>query len=306
MIAMTEDVLKTSIRRGAEQRLEFIEFRAFWEGTVNRSDIIEQFGVSVPQASNDLSLYRERAPDNLEYDSSAKCYVRAANFRPSFLQPNADRYLAQLRAADAGIISLSDTWIGSAPVVDAMPVPFRKVDPDFLQQLLEVIRSKRSIDIHYQSMSKDRPDPMWRRVTPHALGFDDARCHIRAYCHVRDEFNDFVLSRISGLRKPSEAGADVQSDTEWNTYFDLVLEPNPALSVGQRKVIATEYAMRGGKTHMRVRYALLHYVNRRLRLDEPPADNPAATPVIAANRLELMQILNSMKTRKPRTREQMA
>ena len=39
------------MRWGVEKRLEFIEFRLFWEGGINRADIMERFGVSVPQAS---------------------------------------------------------------------------------------------------------------------------------------------------------------------------------------------------------------------------------------------------------------
>lgn len=47
---------------GVERRLEFIEFRLFWEGGVNRADIIEMFDVSVPQASKDLTLIRSGRP----------------------------------------------------------------------------------------------------------------------------------------------------------------------------------------------------------------------------------------------------
>ena len=54
-----------AIRWGVEQRLEFIEFRLFWEGGINRGDIIEIFGVSVPQASKDLTMYQEAAPGNV-------------------------------------------------------------------------------------------------------------------------------------------------------------------------------------------------------------------------------------------------
>ena len=38
---------RSELRWGVEQRLEFIEFRLFWEGHVNRSDVMEQFGLSV-------------------------------------------------------------------------------------------------------------------------------------------------------------------------------------------------------------------------------------------------------------------
>ena len=53
----------TTLKWGVERRLEFIEFRLFWEGGVNRSDIIDTFDVSVPQASKDLTLYQERGAE---------------------------------------------------------------------------------------------------------------------------------------------------------------------------------------------------------------------------------------------------
>ncbi len=59
----------TDYRWGVERRLEFIEFRLFWEGGINRSDITAYFGVSVPQASKDLSEYQRIAPSNIRYDS---------------------------------------------------------------------------------------------------------------------------------------------------------------------------------------------------------------------------------------------
>ena len=38
---------RSELRWGVEQRLEFIEFRLFWEGHVNRSDLMDQFGVEL-------------------------------------------------------------------------------------------------------------------------------------------------------------------------------------------------------------------------------------------------------------------
>lgn len=40
---------------GVERRLEFIDFRLFWEGGVNCSDIIDMFDMSVPYTSKDLT-----------------------------------------------------------------------------------------------------------------------------------------------------------------------------------------------------------------------------------------------------------
>lgn len=52
---------RSELRWGAEQRLEFIEFCLFWEGHVNRSYLMDQFGVSVNQASTDPNRYTEEA-----------------------------------------------------------------------------------------------------------------------------------------------------------------------------------------------------------------------------------------------------
>ena len=73
---------RSELRWGVEQRLEFIEFRLFWEGHVNRSDVMTQFGLSVNQASSDLSRYIGLAPHNMNYDRSLRTYVRQPGFRP--------------------------------------------------------------------------------------------------------------------------------------------------------------------------------------------------------------------------------
>jgi hypothetical protein len=270
-------------RWGAAQRLEFIEFRAFWEGGVNRSDITDRFGVSVPQASNDLTQYRELAPANLLYDASAKRYVAAAEFVPQFLDLNPERYLAQLRAMAEGVITLSDTWIGVAPDAQAMPVPSRQVEPNLFRALLAVIRDGVSIEAQYQSMSPMRPEAMWRRITPHGFGSDGLRWHVRGYCHIDRVFKDFILSRWRGLRDPAPPGAFGKDDLDWHETFEVVLEPNPALSEDQRQAVAWEYGMPGERMALAVRKAFLYYLRRRLRLDLE-SDAPSETPVVVRNR----------------------
>jgi hypothetical protein len=46
----------------------------FWEGHVNRSDLMEKFGLSVNQASTDLNRYSGFAPENMVYDKSAPAW----------------------------------------------------------------------------------------------------------------------------------------------------------------------------------------------------------------------------------------
>lgn len=280
------------MRWGVEKRLEFIEFRLFWEGGINRADIMQGFGVSVPQASKDLSLYEEKAPGNLVYDKKAKRYLPSSHFMPVFLKPEADSYLAQLRSMSDKIIPAEESWLAQVPDFDTMPVPHRRIDVNTLRSILTAIRNERSIDIHYQSMNVAAPDREWRRITPHAFGNDGLRWHVRAFCHRDRKFKDFLMSRILGVGSEGEPAARAGDDTFWNESFEVVLAPNPALSKAQQEVIAQDYNMNGGSVCVPVRKALLYYFRKRLRLDVAEVlDKPHETPVIIANRSEFAKAL---------------
>lgn len=274
-------------RWGAEQRLEFIEFRLFWDGSVNRSDITERFSVSTPQASADLAQYRERAPENMRYDTSGKRYLPSDSFQPRLLRPNAERYLAQLRAIAEDVISPLDTWMGPISDVGVTPVPSRRVDPETLRFFLTGIRAERSVRIEYQSLNDNRPDPLWRWITPHALGTDGLRWHVRAFCHIERAFKDFIISRCLAVGEMGPPEAKPSDDEEWQTFFTVVLVPNPKLSAAQQKTIERDYGMVDGKCELPVRLALLYYLDKRLRLDvAEKQDRPKETPIVVANKKE--------------------
>ena len=273
---------ETVLKWGVERRLEFIEFRLYWEGGVNRSDIVEAFGVSVPQASKDLTLYQERAPLNAIYDKSAKRYVASSEFQPCFLKPDAGQYLNQLRSVAEGILASSESWIARSPPYAGPPVPARGVKNDTLRTVLEAIRHNEAVEIKYQSLSSD--DPRWRWIAPHAIGFDGYRWHVRAFCDVDKTFKDFLLSRVLEIKsfRPSEVSPE--DDADWNEYITLEIGPHPDLSESQKRIIGLDYGMRGGRARLRVRKALRYYALRRLGLDTPPeARRPQDQQIVLLN-----------------------
>jgi len=256
---------KTDLRWGVERRLEFIEFRLFWEGRVNRGDLTESFGVSVNQASTDLNRYLGMALDNMAYDKSARTYTPGADFSPLFLKPDASQYLSQLHSVADGSLDRSDAWIGELPPYDAAPTPVRGVNARTLRSMLAAIRRSEEIEIKYQSLS--RPEPLWRWVAPHAIGFDGFRWHARAFCEIDQTFKDFLLSRIIKTRGTRSSETTPTSDADWSEKVVLEIGPHPDLSDTQKKVIALDYGMHGGKAQIPVRRALLYYALKRLGLD---------------------------------------
>lgn len=269
------------IRWGVEQRLEFIEFRLFWEGRVNRADIIDIFGVSVPQASKDLAQYEERAPGNLEYDKRAKRYVASASFEPRFLKPDPDAYLARLRSLSEGLTKPADSWLASPPDSDIALTPKRDIDVNVLRCILHAVRDRQSVEIFYQSMNMDRPDPMWRRITPHAFGYDGFRWHARAYCHLEHSFKDFLLPRVLDCRASGESGLLGNDDKLWHDHFSFQIVPHPKLTASQQAVVAKDYGMKDGKCSLSVRYAMLFYVLKRLGLlNDARKDDPRRQHIV--------------------------
>ena len=277
---------RSELRWGVEQRLEFIEFRLFWEGHVNRSDLMDQFGVSVNQASTDLNRYIGFAPANMVYDKSARTYVRGSAFQPQFLEPDASRYLAQLRSVAENILDREDSWIANLPSFASAPTPVRGVDPVTLRSVVGAIRRSEEIEIRYQSLSS--PDPRWRWIAPHAIAFDGFRWHARAFCLTDECFKDFLLSRMIEIRGSRESGTSADDDLDWNSEVVLEVAPHPELSETQAKVIALDYGMRGGSAKIKVRRALVYYALRRLGLDtDPAARRPQDQQIVLMNAPEI-------------------
>ena len=113
-----------------------------------------------------------------------------------------------------------------------------------------------------------RLEPMWRWIAPHALASDGFRWHIRAYCFEKNKFIDFVFGRILAIRAEKNSEIVTSTDLEWNSWLELNIGPNPALSAAQRKGIELDYGMCEGTTSLVIREALQHYVKKQLGLDK--------------------------------------
>ena len=278
---MGED--KPSLRWGVEQKLQFIEFRLFWEGHVNRGDLIDKFGISQNQASGDLNRYIALAPDNMVYDKSGKSYVRSSSFKPLFLKPDASQYLAQVRSVAEGIVAPEDAWIGNLPTFDATPSPARGIDPTVLRSIVIAIRRREAVEVRYQSMSS--PDPEWRWIAPHALAFDGFRWHARSFCEKSGEYRDFVISRIIDTRQSRSTEMQATADVAWDEIVALEIGPHSELSPNQKRVIELDYGMQNGRVVIPVRRALLYYALKRLGLDTgPAARNPQDQQIVLINK----------------------
>lgn len=230
------------------QRLEHIERCLLWKGELQRADLMERFGVNPAQAATDFSAYMQIAPDNMSYDKSRKRYVPLPEFSPALIEPT----------------SLDEFMEIKSPVIDVeqWPIPPRSASSATLQAIVKAIRCREAVEVCYQSMTDPRPS--WRWLSPHAFASDGERWHVRAFCHVKEDFRDFVLGRITSTRgtRPTEVTSD--QDRDWHTFLTIVIKPNPQLSDDQRAAIAAEYNMQSNhEMTLRLRKSMMFYLMAR-------------------------------------------
>lgn len=247
-----------SPRFAQESRLKYLDRLLFWEGRVNRSDLINRFQISPAQAALDLKSYLEATNDKaVTYDTRAKRYEATARFKPIFGLPSPDDWLihARQRCSDQ---------------IDVLPTLGRHTDVHMLARIYRAIRDNLTLQVTYQSMTDLEPKERW--IAPRALASDGLRWHARAYCFLHNEYRDFVLTRMSSIttgKKPAalRPAGDLPFDDAWDSFVELDLVPAVTLGVAQATAIRREYGFSKDTLTIRIREALVFYAIRRWGLD---------------------------------------
>jgi predicted DNA-binding transcriptional regulator YafY len=279
----------TVIKWSQERRLQFIDFRLQWEGRINRRDLTEFFKISVPQASADIAQYAQLVPNNIAYDSSSRTYVATAGFAPQFDTSGARQYLSQLLALERHILSDDQAFLAVRPPIASVPLPSRTIESTTLALMLRAIAKKEMLQIRYQSIARNEEQE--RYISPHAFGYDGVRWHVRAFCHLRSGFRDFVFGRILSAKPPVASTVDSIDDREWHTTIDLVLVPDDSLTPEQRRGVEIDYAMKNGSVTVPCRQAMLFYTLRTLNFEPSGQPRYGERQLVIANLADIKPLL---------------
>lgn len=251
------------VRWTVAQRFEFIEWRAYWSGRVNRKDLEEKFQISTQQASIDLGNYQEAARGNIEYSPTEKTYLATRDFRPRFLKLSPERYLLQLQALTADAIRKSDTWFDQVPPAEVTPTIVRGPEAHIVRAIVRAIEMGGSVNVNYQSLTRTGV----RTICPHAFVHDGYRWHARALSVEHGQFRDYVLGRILSIDTPVPCDANPSDDIEWQTQITLRITAHPKLSDEQKETIEHDHRMKEGELAIQMRLALAYYFIKRYLLD---------------------------------------
>ncbi|PAT43833.1 helix-turn-helix transcriptional regulator [Vandammella animalimorsus] len=252
-----------SLSHAQRERLAYIDFRLYFFGEIGRPDLIDRFGVAPAGATRDLALYREIAPQNIEFDGSHKIYRIGKTFSPLFEH-------ATQRVLSALALGFGDgVRVESQPLLPCeFPAALSHPRMDVLAPICRAIHAKRPIAIRYHSMSSGKSD---RIIVPFALVDTGLRWHVRAFDRKSGEFRDFVIARIEAptlVDEEPKANERPDNDIQWTRIVELDLVPHPRLA--RPEIIKMDYGMTDGSIRMRVRAAVAGYMLLRWSVDCSP------------------------------------
>ena len=244
--------------RSQVERLAYIEARLYFLGELQRQDIAQRFSVASVQASRDLSLYKQLAPKNLDYDYRARIYQPSDKFKRIF-ELSTENVLWWLKSGLGD--GLPNPPGLPTESVNTLCIP----DGDMLAQVTRAIYRRKVLEIKYLSLSNGYKT---RQIAPHALVDNGRRWHVRAFDRENDRFSDFVINRIQfahGLNEnitPHEVAA---ADGQWEQIVHLSLIPHPKIT--HQAAIEADYRMNGRRIEVSCRAAIAGYMLRRWGVD---------------------------------------
>lgn len=252
-----------SLSHAQRERLAYIDFRLYFFGEIGRPDLANRFGVAPAGATRDIALYREIAPQNIEFDGSSKVYRIGKDFVPLFEH-------ASQRVLSALALGFGDGANGEMQSLLPCESPTALSNPkmEVLAPICRAIHAKRPVAIRYHSMSSGESE---RVIVPFALVDTGLRWHVRAFDRKSGEFRDFVVTRIEAptlLNEEPQANERPDNDIQWTRIVELDFVPHPRLS--RPEIIRMDYGMKDGSIRMRVRAAVAGYMLLRWSVDCSP------------------------------------
>ncbi len=240
---------------GEKQRLLFIERLLFWRGTINRRDLCDHFGISLPQATKDLVSYTTLNAGACQYDVRRKCYVASAKMQTVLHEPNFSEDMEVVGTAMRDGVEYGEFVLGFSR-------PRRVGDLVIHRKLSLAACDGMCVQATYWSVSSGSSEKRW--ISPRGFGFDGLRWHVRAFCHRSGVFKDFVIGRFQSVGSAKPCPVQDVVDVDWLETEALSFRPNRKLAKNQRIALEMDYGMQDGVLQLFVRRAMRIYALRRL------------------------------------------
>lgn len=206
----------------------------------NATKLAEQFELSTKTAHRSIDYFRDRLQAPLEYDGSCKGYFYTdLSFQIPITRVSQDELLALLISrkliteASAGCLGdelghisarlgslLAASLPGKAHPEEAFSFRWKGInptDPIIFQNATAALIQGRLLTFCYYSPSSSACT--MRTVEPHHMVNYLGTWHLIAFCHLRNEWRDFVLGRMTICKVEAEEFA-IRPKQEWQPFLE--------------------------------------------------------------------------------------
>ena len=278
----------TQHSQNQRERLNYLEFRLFFTGQVSRMDLTKRFGISEAAATRDLSIYRDEAPENLEFDSSLKLYRIRKGFRRHYLKEHEPRHL--LRALVHGVGNDFGT-VPESLIPCELPAQMHVPSAEILAAVSRAIFQQKALQMEYFSETGNHG---LREIVPFNLASTGLQWMVRGFCRRKGIFCHFILNRIKSAEvlcdsEPKQSETK-ECDDEWNRILKLQLIPHPSATPENKAKTEQEFQMNEGVYVLRVRAALAGFVLRLWSVDCSEKQKLNRLPLSLLNRIALHDV----------------
>lgn len=257
--------MKTDLPERQRERFAYIETELFWGDGVTAGQVASTFGLSRQMAQRAIDRYRKEHPGQMYYAAKQKRHLPMTSFEPHYIRTTPIAFLDYLRGqALVGLYREDQNWSDLAVMdVDRLLRPDLPIPT--IRTVLAALRRQQAVMIDYRKKSLEPGAVTSRVISPHHLVFADDRYHIRAFCHTKKRYLDFVLSRIVHAEIATDDWISAEYDREWNEFVELRLKPNPSLPASVQEAVLRGFEKaEPGSRSLRARKALLFYIKRKL------------------------------------------
>ncbi|EJD6411162.1 hypothetical protein AB7W70_22495 [Providencia rettgeri] len=236
------------------KRLQWIEGQLSWIGEFNRKDLVARFAISTQQASADIALYKEFAPNNMQFDNSSKVFFLSESFVPLFDHEPIE-WLQQEQHSEVGNL------LG---LVDIMGIP-QKMDPKIFRTLNRCRKYETPVQVEIGTFSSS--EKKTDLICPHSIVVTPVRWHVRAWSGELQRFIDLPISRIlSAEPNDRKDWVPKDADREWLTEMSIILAPSEHLEVNQQEMVSSAYGMSNGIVKIPTKACLVYYTLAAMEL----------------------------------------
>ncbi|WP_321528841.1 WYL domain-containing protein [Sedimenticola selenatireducens] len=271
MESFTYEKLVENYNAQRAERFAYIDFVLRFLGGLNRSDLLDFFGIGEAAASKEIAEYKKLSANNVDYDRVLrKNVILRESFKP-LIDIDAETALEMLASG------FNKNKLYSRPML-----PYQRIgatphhlNTDFVSKVTRAIYSQTAIRCNY--ISGNSRNHGERTLLPTAFFYDGQSWMFRAFHREptkgKGNFKCFDFSRLANV---NEAPNDVASppetlpqDTDWQLVVPLQLTLHPSLSSSKVDTLTQEFGLNKGQREFVIteKAVLVYYLKKHWKID---------------------------------------